>query len=1089
MPVDAEEVHRWLQEDQLVVSLRQRGVWTEFHDRLAELSSYFEVAEHSGQLSKPRLQELETRFRDGQTNVLSCSTTMEMGIDIGGLSAVAMNNAPPGPANWLQRAGRAGRRDLSRAATLTMCQNQPHGEAVFQNPAWPFTTPVHVPRVSLNSRRIVQRHINAFLLGWFLRNMNDHVTSLNSKWFFALAAGAEHSRCSIFQTQLLTSFPGSQQLTSGVHRLIRRSILEGVPLEQLFGDSGRSLRTIQERWCSEHQRLLAEAERAASGSAGSRTAEERATGHQLTRHEEEFLLRELSSAGFLPTHGFPIYVLPFVNTSWESLEADRRKYNDEKRTSDDRDASALRMRSYPSRELPMAIREYAPGSTVVIDGLTYVSEGLTLHWQLPPSDDYREVQAIGSVWRCTACGAFGTSGERPLRCPQPGCESRGIEITQYIQPSGFAVDVRDGKPTAVSDTSSFVPPVEPWISCEGGAWMPLANPGLGQLRVDSEGLLFHQSAGSHGFGYALCLQCGRAASEKGMASETRGARIPLGENGVHRRLREGRTDESRGACPGSESDFSIRRNIRLGGRILTDVMQLRLRHPLRTHELPSRTVATSLAIALRTAFCRRLGIDPREIGWTVRESRENRDAHRDIFLYDAAAGGSGYVTGAPVLITEILLDAHQLLAGCQCDAACHRCLLDFDTQHHMDQLDRRAVLAWLDDDFLKALELPEVFRCFGEATRHEPRTAEQAILLELLNPGVTRTRLFVGGDPVAWDLDAFNLLRQITGLTATGQTGQVAVVMSQSQRRSLSWSLLDGLIRRCESLGVQVQVLPDELLRCGHGHLLAEICHQDQKTAFASFSEQSLVPGGVWGNAAATAPLVRAAFPTADDVLPWEMVPRLTCESIVPERPNSCQAVFLRGELNGPVSGFGARFWAEVLRTAEWLRLRLQQSAPIRVEYSDRYVSSPLTVRLLLEVLRELLRHCQAEKFEQIIIRTREIANGDPGHLVQHDWCSAGSFLGVMRAVFGGIVSGEPEIELNRPGILQHARTLRICWGSGRDVEIVLDQGLGFMHTKELQQFPFAQATVVQVASLERPFGVHQKSGHPVPIYILQRQG
>ena len=62
------------------------------------------------QLSKDRLQTLEGRFRAGKTNLLSCSTTMEMGIDIGGLSVVAMNNAPRGPANWLQRAGRAGRR-------------------------------------------------------------------------------------------------------------------------------------------------------------------------------------------------------------------------------------------------------------------------------------------------------------------------------------------------------------------------------------------------------------------------------------------------------------------------------------------------------------------------------------------------------------------------------------------------------------------------------------------------------------------------------------------------------------------------------------------------------------------------------------------------------------------------------------------------------------------------------------------------------------------------------------------------------------------------------------------------------------------
>ncbi len=59
---------------------------------------------------------------------------------------------------------------------------------------------------------------------------------------------------------------------------------------------------------------------------------------------------------------------------------------EKERRDDDRDDSRFQLRSYPSRELATAIREYAPGNNVVIDGLTYTSSGLTLHWQLPPAD-------------------------------------------------------------------------------------------------------------------------------------------------------------------------------------------------------------------------------------------------------------------------------------------------------------------------------------------------------------------------------------------------------------------------------------------------------------------------------------------------------------------------------------------------------------------------------------------------------------------------------------------------------------------------------------------------------------------------------
>ena len=58
------------------------------------LKLYYQTAEHSAQVSKSRLARVEADFKSGKVNVLSCSTTMEMGVDIGGLSACLLYTSP-----------------------------------------------------------------------------------------------------------------------------------------------------------------------------------------------------------------------------------------------------------------------------------------------------------------------------------------------------------------------------------------------------------------------------------------------------------------------------------------------------------------------------------------------------------------------------------------------------------------------------------------------------------------------------------------------------------------------------------------------------------------------------------------------------------------------------------------------------------------------------------------------------------------------------------------------------------------------------------------------------------------------------------
>ena len=131
---------------------------------------HLKAEEHSGQLSASGQRDVQEKFKEGKVNILSSSTTFEMGVDLGALDAVFMRNMPPKTSNYQQRAGRAGRRQRN-PYILTFAKRSSHDLGYFKNdnPKEMISGEIISPMFSLTNTKIISRHVYSIVFSKFFK--------------------------------------------------------------------------------------------------------------------------------------------------------------------------------------------------------------------------------------------------------------------------------------------------------------------------------------------------------------------------------------------------------------------------------------------------------------------------------------------------------------------------------------------------------------------------------------------------------------------------------------------------------------------------------------------------------------------------------------------------------------------------------------------------------------------------------------------------------------------------------------------------------------------------------------------------------
>lgn len=1008
----------WLESNATVKELREDGLWSIFHDRVIEFAMYFSAAEHSAQQPSAKLQAYEKRFKEGRINILSCSTTMEMGIDIGGVQQVAMNNVPPHPANYLQRAGRAGRRSEARSSALTLCKSNPHDQNVFLNTRWPFDTLLPPPVISLNSPIIVQRHINAIILAQFLRNLliqqQQEIHKLTCGWFFLAPEGPVPANN--FHAWAQAYMNGSSEaFENGLKQAIRRTSLEGVQPSQLLRTCSAHIESVMESWYSEWNALVEQ-----EGGIGSDPAEPalKAIGFQKKRLSNEYLLRELSTTGFLPAYGFPTFVASFDNLTISGL----RNLSSQ---SEDRVDNRYLRRELASRDLATALREYAPGSDVVIDGLVYRSAGITLNWHIPASEaDARETQAIKFAWRCTKCGASGTSVVMAKSCDACGSELENIE--KFLEPAGFSVDFYKDPDNNVS-SPTYIPVERPWVSARGN-WSSLPNPNLGRFRTTVDGRVYQRSAGVNGTGYAICLRCGRA--EPLLPAGKLPKEFEPGQ--VHLKLRGKKVDR---ACSGSNNRWAIVRTV-LGHELRTDMLELQL---CQTDGQPlnDRAASVTIAVALRDALAELIGVQSSELGCDAREAvAEVGGRCHSIFIFDRFA--AGYASSAEKFLSQMFHKAVRLL-DCpkKCDSCCPNCVLDFDQRFQANLLDRKAALRILGDAWMKQLRLPEELQYFGPSSQVETTELALAAIRESRNSGTVR--LFAGGPLDMWDFAASPLRALAYRLLSMSR--QVEIVIHKDLIARLPEEDRHSLAALADHPGATVRGA-GKPRRAREGYVISEVVSGNDLIGWACDDPAALTGSSTWGLAVGS--LIRGHIednPELGDVCDSKCLRPAPLDL-------SDREISIHHQLDGALQTYGSRFWMLLRREHAATDLLFKNSLAnvLSIQYSDRYLFTPLSIAILRQVLAGFRDLFGMERFGKpsLNIRTmgiRKEGKGAFGAKVYADWPSSQVRDMVTELVMQDL--GTVKLDVSDQSV-QHSRELKIEFTTGGSLGLRFDQGVSY---------------------------------------------
>ena len=757
---DEESLTEWAKTNRPL--LWNNGLWGDegvFSDRLNNIHlipNLFVQAEHTAQVDKMVARQLQAQFKDHSINILACSTTMEMGVDLGNLEVVMLTSVPPLPANYKQRAGRSGRNNKVKSVCVTLCGSDAIGLRTLHNPVETIIKrPVDVPTVDLDSQQVVMRHVDSYLIrefGVFANGNNggslnqtvfDYYTPFKGKWedhhcnyydddnnlVDSVSFGmGDPSRTSWHTFDEKCSQSMTAKMKDDMLILLKKTPFVGNPAEVLTIAQRENKRCYDE--ISNKIENLKVAKKNADPNSKGYGKYTRLLDMEYNEIMRQKLLSYWATNRFTPNANMPVNIM--------SLDLNATKLKDKK--------DVKRGASNPSYTLRQAIQQYVPGNSIVVDGVVYIVRGLTTQ------DAYTNGRTIKQLYRNANKTVVGE--DVTLDSPIPW-DVNGRENLSLVQPVRFLPDPNEDYSRIVDENiythvSAQLIGTKDWSN-------KVTEPNLfSTRRSDDSGdanILYYNEG--IGYGYAMCIDCGKMCVETGQVEE---GKTPIPNDIDDKQNDKGRYHfaidrEKKHRCFGSGKKDRIKRNVIIGDLMQTDYCEIRIRHsgdtswmtfmPDEEKDRNNRNLLVTLGIVLSQALIELKGWERGSVDFAVMQNRH-------LCIFDTNPGGAGYSIKLHdnQTMLDVIAGAKKLLEKAKAKDS-KDMLLDKFTLRFLKYIDIEGALEWIDEQEKAKNIYPDPIPSVFDT--HEVRQSSIRELLTASSSTTQKMTLFVDDNYNKWN--------------------------------------------------------------------------------------------------------------------------------------------------------------------------------------------------------------------------------------------------------------------------------------------------------------------------------------------------